>query len=208
MQQRVVLTCRSDLVTLAELRPVAAALTKQIANDFGPAWSVDATVDVAADGAAPTEGWVITVMDGLDEPEPGYHRSAGGRPYAKVLAEGDWKLTVGHECLEVLADPTGERRITGPRLPPGQGTVDYLLEVCDPCQDATCAYAIDGVPVSDFVLPGFYDQPASSTGRYSFNGKITRPRDRRQRVSQLVHGRRACLANGGRQRPPAHDHRI
>jgi hypothetical protein len=162
---------------VADLQPVAAALTKQIASDFGPAWSIAATVDVAAAGAVPDDAWTITVLDGLDDSdEPGYHRSANGRPYAKVLSDADWRLTVGHECLEMLVDPSGDRRIAGPRLPPEQGTVDYLLEVCDPCQDQACAYAIDGVPVSDFILPGYYDEPASSAGRYSFNHAITSPR--------------------------------
>jgi hypothetical protein len=54
--------------------------------------------------------------------------------------------------------------------------VDYLVEVCDPCQHST--YTIDGVLVSDFVTPGWYSDagPIGSGAFYSFTGRITQPR--------------------------------
>src|SRR5262249_14426455 len=76
---------------------------------------------------------------------------------------------------EMLADPFGKVFSTGPSLRPGQGTVEYLVEVCDPCQDAGFGYPVNGVTVSDFVLPAFYK--AFGAGRYSFAGNVTEPRD-------------------------------
>jgi hypothetical protein len=40
----------------------------------------------------------------------------------------------------------------------GQGTVEYLLDVCAPCQDVAASYAINGVGVSDFCSRSFFTQ--------------------------------------------------
>jgi hypothetical protein len=52
--------------------------------------------------------------------------------------------------------------------------VEYLLEVCDPCQKST--YLIDGVLVSDFVTPDFYSPKETVGLRYSFTGDVMEPR--------------------------------
>ena len=74
----------------------------------------------------------------------------------------------------MLADPLGKEFATGPSLLPDQGTVEYLIEVCDPCQEAAYGYAVNGVVLSDFILPTYYK--AFGDGRYSFAGNITEPR--------------------------------
>jgi hypothetical protein len=52
---------------------------------------------------------------------------------------------------------------------PGQGTVEYLIDVCAPCQDISAAYAIDGVAVSDFCTKAFF----GSAGQvFSFTGAV------------------------------------
>jgi hypothetical protein len=113
----------------------------------------------------------------------GVHYAAGGRPFALVkyvtLGDpGNWSLAASHELLEMLSDPWGNRVVTGRAI---QGTeearvrqVEYLLEVCDPCQEST--YLIDGVLVSDFVTPDYYSPQATTGLRYSFTGKIVEPR--------------------------------
>jgi hypothetical protein len=74
----------------------------------------------------------------------------------------------------MLVDPFGVFFPIGPS-PTGDGaTVEYLAEVCDPCRDASFGYRVNDVLVSDFVLPGYYDQLAD--GRYDFAGHITQPR--------------------------------
>jgi hypothetical protein len=76
--------------------------------------------------------------------------------------------------MEMLCDRKGDRTATGRSLQDEQGRVDYLVEVCDPCQQST--YTIDGVLVSDFVTPGYYGDPPGSAGLYSFTGRISEPR--------------------------------
>ena len=56
------------------------------------------------------------------------------------------------------------------------GQFRYLMELCDPCENADFAYAIDDVVVSDFYTPHYFDRSATSGTRYSFNGGITAPR--------------------------------
>jgi hypothetical protein len=64
-----------------------------------------------------------------------------------------WSVTASHECQEMLADPFGNRLVSGPSLAPDQGNVEYLVEVCDPVEDLGFAYLINGVLVSDFYTP-------------------------------------------------------
>jgi hypothetical protein len=51
-----------------------------------------------------------------------------------------------------------------------------LVEVCDPSEDTPFAYRVNGIVVSDFYTPHYFD-PAAATGvRYSFTGAIKAPR--------------------------------
>jgi hypothetical protein len=58
----------------------------------------------------------------------------------------------------------------------GQGQVEFLVEACDPCQGAQFAYTINGVLVSDFITPSFYDPRTTAGARYSFTGAVRQPR--------------------------------
>src|SRR5262249_14605367 len=57
----------------------------------------------------------------------------------------------------------------------GSGMVDYLIEPGDPCQAPDRHYVIDGVPVSDFALPQFYDSSTPAGSRCSYQGHLNRP---------------------------------
>jgi hypothetical protein len=88
----------------------------------------------------------------------------------------DWTLTASHETLEMLGDPFGRRMIAGQSPVAGQGRVQFLVEVADPCEAAKFAYSVNGVVVSDFYTPHFFDAAESSGARYSFTGAIKEPR--------------------------------
>ncbi|MBV8988899.1 MAG: hypothetical protein JO372_10105, partial [Solirubrobacterales bacterium] len=62
--------------------------------------------------------------------------------------------------------------VTAPSLDEKQGLVDYLVEVCDPCEGS--GYEINGVPVSDFVTPEYYETTATPGTRHNFLGTIER----------------------------------
>lgn len=56
----------------------------------------------------------------------------------------------------------------------GPKRVNFLVEICDPCQ--ADAYSVNGIAVSDFVTPAYFDPNPVPGGRYSYNGSILKPR--------------------------------
>jgi hypothetical protein len=173
------LTSHSSQVAISDLTEVAAALQKQITRDFAPIWNVDATIAAFTADQVPPGYWPISVEDNLDQfpGAAGIHlNEADNSPYALVLYGPTWSLTASHETLEILADPWGSRTIPGQSPRQSQGRVDFLVEVCDPCEDSQFAYAVNGVTVSDFYTPNYFDPVASSNVRYSFGGAIVAPR--------------------------------
>ena len=75
----------------------------------------------------------------------------------------------------MLIDPWGNRLQEGHLPDPDGQRVQFLIEVCDPCQDATYAYSVNDTLVSDFYFPSFFDRAAMPGGRYSQTGALTRP---------------------------------
>jgi hypothetical protein len=54
--------------------------------------------------------------------------------------------------------------------------VQYLVEVCDPSEGAQFGYHVNGVLVSDFYTPNYFDPVQTAGMRYSFTGAISEPR--------------------------------
>jgi hypothetical protein len=156
------------------LTQVAAALQRQVVEDFAPVWHVDATVSAFVDwNSVPADYVRLILVNQLDSGALGVHADRNGQTYALVAAQGDWPLVASHECLELLADPTGRKTCSGPS-PRGDGsTVEFLLEVCDPCQGRRWSYELDGIPVSEFCTPAFYEGSGAPGERWSHRGSIT-----------------------------------
>lgn len=175
----VALVDRTGQIDVAQLARVAGALNAQVATDFGPAWHSHASVGAYPETALGPNTWAIYVQTALDEPGAlGYHTDDHNQPYALVEYTRDWTVTASHELLEMLADPWGSRLHQAKHLDGREhdGHVHYLLEVCDP-PEAT-SYEIQGVPVSDFILPAYYRSTRSGlTPKLSFAGTITEPRE-------------------------------
>jgi hypothetical protein len=162
--------------SLGELTRVAAALQKQIARDVSPMWGLQASIAAFASiRDIPIGYWPVLIMDDIHEPgAAGVHLDKDGRPFAIVQYGPTWSLTASHECLEMLIDPSGSKQVSGPSPVPTQGEVNYLVEACAPSADAQFGYMVDGVIVSDFVTPQYFEHSGSG-GRYSFTGAIKRP---------------------------------
>jgi hypothetical protein len=166
-------------VTLADLAPVSAAIQKQISRDFGPMWNVEATVD-AFDKLedVPVGYWHVLLQDELANGAAGLHkRDDNKQPFALVALTPNWPIFMSHEVLEMLVDPQGTLTRAGNSLKPGQGRVEYLIEVCDPCQASKFAYSVNSVMVSDFYMPQYFDPVKSSGVRYSMSGQVHGPRE-------------------------------
>jgi hypothetical protein len=166
----------------SELTLVASALSKQVARDFGPIWNVQANVDPFATlDEVPSDYWPIIITRKVED-AAGFHDDEHGQPFALVEFDTDWSLTASHECLEMLADPFGRRLRAGnlPQQAVKLGLPDrrvrFLVEVCDPSEGTPFAYHVNGVLVSDFYTPEYFDPISVSSVRYSFTGAIKAPR--------------------------------
>jgi hypothetical protein len=177
----------------------AAAIQKQLVRDFAPFWDVRATVDAFADlRSVPSDYHPVIIFDDAQElvgelefavgeqytaelvddfergRMDGLHLNAFTRqPFALVAATEAWSVTLSHEVLEMIADPYGNRLIAAAHPLRPEQRVKYLLEVCDPCQSVW--YPVNGVPVSDFYGPRYFDPVQATQGRYSFTGEIEAP---------------------------------
>ncbi|MDQ3997994.1 MAG: hypothetical protein M3303_13375 [Gemmatimonadota bacterium] len=186
-------------VSTRDLLRASAAVQKQIARDFTPYWGLSATVHAFDDlESVPSDYTQIVVFGDADELVgrlefaigeefaaqliddfegdrlSGLHLNAFTRqPFALVSATGDWTVTLSHETLDMIADPFGNRLVAAAHPQDPQQRVNYLVEVCDPCQ-ATW-YPVNGVRVSDFYTPKYFDPVWVDRSRYSFTGEITRP---------------------------------
>jgi hypothetical protein len=181
---RVGLIDKTGSVNASELTAAAAALNLQVNRDFGPIWHVGATVAAIMDSQhAPPGVWPIFIVNNLPPTEGGIHLTKHRQPYALVETGPSWTLSASHECLEMLADPSGSRlyassaiQVKNGEISDAPGKFEYLIEVCDPSENDPFSYLIDGVVVSDFYTPHFFDPKVSAGVRYSFTGALTRPR--------------------------------
>jgi hypothetical protein len=164
-------------VACRQLSLVAAALQKQATRDFEPLWHIRATVD-AFDSLddIPLGYWPVIVVGDVPD-AAGVHLDSYGQPFALVEFDEGWALTASHETLEMLADPWGNRLIAGDSPKQDQGRVEFLVEVADPPEDAAFGYTVNGILLSDFLSPHFWDPVPAPGVRYSFRNSIPGPRE-------------------------------
>jgi hypothetical protein len=140
---------------------------------------VDADLRYAADGKPKPGDWWLVILDNSDQADAlGYHDvTAEGLPLGKVFAKttqqyGEkWSVTASHELLEMLADPEINLTVF---LEEQKGGRLYAYEVCDACEADQFGYSIDGVAVSDFVFPSWFES-FRKHGPFDHQNKIQKP---------------------------------
>lgn len=162
------------------------AINRQISEDFEPYWSIGgelrlegragkqpSTIDLAdMRGDAVLYLWdKVNVKDAL-----GFHdRNNSGVPFGFVFTElarrlkENWTVTLSHEALELIGDPEVNLLVMGPHPAKPKQTVFHWCEMCDAVQDET--YEVDGVEVSNFVLPLYFTGSDEYGGRNDFLGR-------------------------------------
>ena len=169
------------------VRETAAALNVQVIRDLTQYWHVHATVRYLTDPKGIPPGvWPVFLVARLPPGEGGVHLDKKNQPYALVIGtpgSDDWTIDASHELVEMMVDPAGNRlqtsqaiTITDGQVNDTSGQFEYLVEACDPCEGNQYAYSIQGIAVSDFITPHFYDPKPTAGTRYSFGGSISRPR--------------------------------
>jgi hypothetical protein len=167
----------STKIPNSEVAKISAAIQKQLTRDFEPIWDIRATIDFYENlEDVPADYWPIIIRDDIGfAGADGVHLDGSGQPYALVQASDNISLTCAHECLEMVVDPFGDRLVASQSLKPGQGRVNYLVEVCDPSEAEDFAYSVNGILVSDFYTPNFFDPVINEATKYSYSGAIKAP---------------------------------
>jgi hypothetical protein len=149
-------TCLSD----GQVEAVLPALQKQVSDHFRAYWDIDCTLTFPAKDQPLANGWwQIVLTDNPDQAGAlGYHEmTSAGAPLGKSFAKLDidsgssWTVTFSHELLEMLADPWVNWCALGSDMR------IYALEVCDAVEADELGYEIDGVLLSDFVTPAWFE---------------------------------------------------
>jgi len=187
----IAVTNASTCLTDEQVGAALPALQRQVSADFKAYWEVDCQLVFLPRGEALTAGWwQISVTDNPDQAGAlGYHElSSQGTPLGKVFAGldiqsgGSWTVTLSHELLEMLADPWINWCAQGL-----DGKI-YALEVCDAVEADELGYQIDGVQVSDFITPSWFEPTRAD--RVDFKRRIAKP-------LQLASGGYISVLDGG-----------
>jgi len=169
----------STVVTDEEIHAVMPAFQVQMSRDFASCWGMDATLQIVdKKDTLPKAWWMLGVFDDSDQAGVlGYHDlTISGQPIGKVFARtsvryaGNWSVPFSHEMLEMRGD--SEINLCcfdadGKRL--------YAREVGDPVESQI--YEINGVLVSDFVRPTWFEPlyVPSASESLAFRSVVTRP---------------------------------
>jgi hypothetical protein len=157
------------------LDKLVSVMQKFVNDHLGRVWGSKCYIKSATTEAP--GNWIMYLLDDATQAGTlGYHDlTTDGFPVGKVFVKTLLanKETVGvtatHELAEMLLDPAINKLCMGT-----DNTTIYAWEVCDACEEVH--FDIDGVAVSDFVYPAFFEgfRAASST-KFDECGKITQP---------------------------------
>ena len=175
---------RCTVLTDAQITPVVAALQIQLDRDWQAAWGTTATlVFVSSNQSIPAGAWPIYILDRSDAPGSlGYHdETTSGVPYGRIFAKDDitygynWTVTLSHELLEMMLDPYVNLTVFNQNS--NTTGLLYAYEACDAVEADNLGYQINGISVSDFVWPAWFDNTITNTAghRYDQMNHLTAP---------------------------------
>ncbi len=157
-------------VTDEDLQTTIRAINRQIEEDFYPYWGMKAQLRLEGRSANEPDKMQVSDMRGdaviylWDQTDVdnaiGYHfQNNRGIPFGFVFTSiaqeiGEpWSVTLSHEALELIGDPETNLLVMGPH-PVEDRWVFHWFEMCDAVQNEK--YEIDGVKLSNFVLPLYF----------------------------------------------------
>ena len=151
-----------------------AALQKFVDQYFVPVWGTPARL-VKTTGFR-KGAWALAFLDRADVANAlGYHDlTPDGLPLSKVFVQTTLEVkqkvsvTACHELAEMLVDPAINLAAAG------AGNVFYAYETADAVEEVE--FAIDGIAMSDFVYPAWFEafrKPGSA--QFDYAKKVRRP---------------------------------
>lgn len=176
----------------SEVQDAIRAVNRQIQEDFAPIWGAFWGLRLHGSSFSPDDPDSLAeefvqgegVLYLTDTPHvagaAGFHALNGRElPFGFVFITdpNDWTVTLSHEALELIIDPTVNVLVPGPDPRPGQqnNIVLHAYEVCDAVERTS--YLIDDIRVSNFITQQWFapgDAPATrndflGVGVESFN---------------------------------------
>ena len=167
-----------------DIQDVLRSVNRQLQEDFRKYWHTDVELRLEGwTGESPDPDFpldlrgdaIIYLWDEEDIPGAlGYHSvTRAGLPFGFVFTDladelGEpWSVTLSHEALKLAIDPEINRLVQGPHPDPDQGgrTVYHWYELCDAVQAQV--YDIDGVTVSNFVLPLYFTEHEETANNHN-----------------------------------------
>jgi hypothetical protein len=166
-----------------QVQTAVRAINRQIEGDFAPYWGLGAELRLEGRSCPKPQKQspmdmrgdaVIYLWDGKASKDAlGYHdQNNRGIPYgfvypalSKEMGE-HWSATLSHEVLELIADPEANLLVQGPHPTRLHDFAFYWYEMCDAVQNES--YQIDGITVSNFVLPLYFTSSDERGGRNDY----------------------------------------
>jgi hypothetical protein len=178
---------RSKTIPDARVQEVIRAVNRQLKEDFEPYWQFGATLRLEGptgkrmriDNLSDMRGdAVMYLVDGTNTIEAtGWHlKNNRDIPYGIVFLglcekmHEDWTVTLSHETMELVGDPMMNLWVQGNHPLDRRRRMFHLFEMCDAVQNET--YTIDGVSVSNFVLPSYFSMGEQEGRRNDFLGTV------------------------------------
>lgn len=178
--QLVLIVNASPLLSDEEVQAKVAPLQKKFDRDFYPAWQGKVPqvkfefapmVDIPR---LPKSAWPIFLNRHSKEANAlGWHDWSDGKVFSRVFVGDcirlnlDWSVTLSHEVDEMILDPTINRVWI---MPNGEKAA---FEACDPVEDDSLGYRVDGHRMSDFVLPRYFS--TNHDGPWDFRKALKGP---------------------------------
>ena len=163
------------------------SVNRQITEDFTAVWGSDWELVLHASAADPSDpdslpnepvrgaGVLYLVNESTLPGALGYHFINGAEvPFGFVFVldpiSNEWTITLSHEALEMIIDPTANVLVPGPdpRNPTNGNIVLHAYEVCDAVERTS--YDVDGVAVSNFITPNWFFEGDGPVTRNDFLG--------------------------------------
>jgi hypothetical protein len=156
------------------------AVNRQVNEDYLPVWGHGrilrfhaptfdpADEETLAEDPVRGESVLYLVDEGTLEGALGYHSlNASGVPFGFVFTENvdEWTVTLSHEALELITDPTANILVPGPDPRDPENTDKVVLHAYESCDAVErTSYFIDGIRLSNFVTPAYFsigDEPGT-----------------------------------------------
>lgn len=155
------------------------ALQEQVSKHFAPIWGTDANIGFCGIHDKPNPAaWKVWLLSSSDTPgDLGYHEDDTGTPESKIFVADDLKygaeisVTVSHEILEMLGDPTADKTVTL------VGKI-VALEMCDAVEADEDGPTVGGFRLSNFVYParfGMTNPSGVPADQYDYMDLLKRP---------------------------------